>query len=87
MKILINADTIGDQEARRKFVASVYLSLNDLLNGGKLIIEVDPKTPLPQVCSALRNVAGVVDMAADAIAGPPDDDDEEDHDEADFWKR
>lgn len=89
MKITITKDTVGSKEARKKLIAQLYSALHAFLsNEEKLIIEVDPKVELSSVCSSLRSFAGIVDMASDAIAGPPNEDDEdEDNDDADYWKR
>lgn len=87
MKILINSSTVGTKAARKAFVAQVYKCVNELLTGDKIILEIDPNTPLPAVCAVLRNLAGIVDMAADAINGPPDEEEDKDEDDADFWKR
>lgn len=88
MKIIINNATVGTKAARKAFVAQVFNGVKELLTGDKVVIEIDPHTPLPAACAALRNLAGVLDMAADAITGPPDDDEEDkDSDDADFWKR
>lgn len=92
MKITISKETVADRESRKKLIAQLYSALHGLLaQNEKLIIEIDPKTPLTSVCSALRSFAGIIDMASDAILGAPSDDDadneEEDSDDADYWKK
>lgn len=90
MKITITKETVGSKEARKKLIAQLYSALHAFLSEGeKLIIEVDPKVELNSVCSSLRSFAGIIDMASDAIAGPPseEEDDEDNSDDADYWKR
>lgn len=92
MKITITKETVGSKEARKKLIAQLYSALHNFLaQGEKLIIEVDPKVELSSLQSSLRSFAGIIDMASDAIAGPPNEDDEEEEDssddDADYWKK
>lgn len=91
MKIIITKETVCNKESRKKLIAQLYSALHSFLGENeKLIIEVDPKVELASVCSALRSFAGIIDMASDAIAGPPsndEDDDDTEPDDADYWKK
>jgi len=84
MKIIISKMSVGSKRARKKFVASTYDALRGLLSGEKLEIEIGPDVDLPVVCSAIRGIAGIIDVGSDAISGAPEE--EEEPDDGESWK-
>lgn len=82
MIIKINENSLRKVGAKRRFVASVCLAINQFLTKGEaLTIEIDGKVRLSDIGEALRHISELVEGAASITK-----DLEEESDPADWWK-